>query len=150
MLTQKRRFVYLAPVKCLVQQKAREWASKFPELSMAELTADSELGSLDYDLILATPEKWKARGDRRVLLLDELQLVNVGGRGDSLEVVVTRNLLHGDRVIALSATVPNIGDVGQWLRVAPSEMLSFGVEHRPVALQKHVLGFKGSNNPFIF
>jgi ATP-dependent RNA helicase HelY len=78
------RFVYLAPVKSLVQQQFHSWSKKHSDLRIAEMTSDCDQTSLDYDLILATPEKWRAKGDVRCLLLDELHLVNAEGRGGSL------------------------------------------------------------------
>src|SRR4051812_15648108 len=42
------------------------------------------------------------------------------------------------RFIALSATAPNIPEIGKWLR---ARTFVFGDEYRPVPLQCHVLGY---------
>ena len=63
----------------------------------------------------------------RLFLIDEVHVLNEPKRGATLEVVVSRMKTMGKRnkdsssfsnsvrIIALSATVPNIGDLGEWL-----------------------------------
>ena len=47
------------------------------------------------------------------------------------------------RVVAVSATIPNLRDVGDWLGCgAERGVVSFGEEYRPVQLQRVVLGYK--------
>ena len=58
--------------------------------------------------------------------------------------------LNNPRIIAVSATIPNINEVGDWLRVPPALVKIFGEEYRPVPIKKVVLGFKSTNNPFTF
>lgn len=58
--------------------------------------------------------------------------------------------LNNPRIIAVSATIPNINEVAEWLRVPSTLVKVFGEEYRPVPLQKVVIGFKSSNNPFTF
>ena len=54
------------------------------------------------------------------------------------------------RFIALSATIPNMDDIAEWLG-APSEgVLRFGDEFRPVKLEYKVLGFYPAKNDFLF
>ena len=52
--------------------------------------------------------------------------------------------------MAVSATIPNIKEVAQWLKVPKDLIFNFGNEYRPVKLQKIVLGFKSANNDFNF
>lgn len=131
------------------------------------------------DLLVATAEKWDSatRGigsgtpselsnEVCLLLLDEVhQLGNM--RGASFEAVVTRMLAAQEdsalqanaggrrfpvgslRVIAVSATVPNIADIGRWLRVSPEHMKVFDGSYRPVLLEHHVVGFT-ARNPWLF
>lgn len=54
------------------------------------------------------------------------------------------------RIIAVSATIPNIGEVGEWLKVPKHNICVFGEEYRPVKINKVVLGFKPTGNPFTF
>lgn len=58
--------------------------------------------------------------------------------------------LNNPRIIAVSATIPNISEVGEWLKVPSSLVKMFGEEYRPVPINKVVLGFKSTNNPFTF
>ncbi len=45
------------------------------------------------------------------------------------------------RYLAISATIQNIGDVAEWLRVPPEGTLVFGEETRPVKLTTVVKGY---------
>lgn len=54
------------------------------------------------------------------------------------------------RIIAVSATIPNIKDIAEWLEVASSDVKIFGGEHRAVQIEKHVLGFNMVKNEFQF
>jgi ATP-dependent DNA helicase HFM1/MER3 len=57
------------------------------------------------------------------------------------------------RVIAVSATVPNLDDFGQWLSNSNGTnaiVRSFGEEFRPVQLQRHVFGYPEVTNQFAF
>jgi ATP-dependent DNA helicase HFM1/MER3 len=54
------------------------------------------------------------------------------------------------RIIAVSATIPNIKDIAEWLEVAPDDIEIFGGEHRAVQLEKHVLGYNMVKNEFQF
>ncbi len=92
-------------------------------------------------------------------MIDEVHVVSEPRRGAVLEAVVSRmQILSGGgaikaRIVALSATVPNINDFAEWLRddKGPAEVKLFGEEFRPVQLQRVVLGYPSNNqNPFIF
>jgi ATP-dependent DNA helicase HFM1/MER3 len=60
------------------------------------------------------------------------------------------------RFVALSATVPNSGDICFWLGKnpttpdAPANLEVFGPEFRPVQLQRYVYGFQWNGNEFQF
>jgi len=69
-----------------------------------------------------------------------------------LEAIVSRimSLNSKVRIIAVSATIPNIHEVAEWLKVPTNSVCIFGDAYRPVKLNKVVLGFKNSGNPFLF
>lgn len=89
-------------------------------------------------------------------------------RGATLEVVVSRmkavsaefkkeanNANKSIRIVAVSATVPNLEDIALWMKNddgSPAEMKRFGEEYRPVRLERHVIGYPHSQspNPFAF
>lgn len=87
-----------------------------------------------------------------LLLLDEIHMLNIENRGATLEAVVTRikTLNPAVRIIAASATIPNIGEVSAWLGVSKQATKVFGEEYRPVKIIRHVLGYKQHQNAFIF
>ncbi|PWZ28079.1 ATP-dependent DNA helicase MER3 [Zea mays] len=134
--------IYIAPSKALVQEKLRDWNMKLGPLGIncLEMTGDGEFCNTkaihDADLILTTPEKFDSMSrhgiksgrlgffcDIALVLIDEVHLLN-DPRGAALEAVVSRikmlsrhdNMksfpLANVRLIAVSATIPNIEDIG--------------------------------------
>lgn len=129
---------------------------------------DCNLGELrNYNLILTTPEKWDVITRRwkensnlmqmvKLFMIDEVHLLNDSARGHTLEAVVSRMKTisaasqrhHANdynalriRYIAVSATIPNLEDVGQWLGGNSSVVFQFGEDKRPVQLRKVVMGY---------
>ncbi|XP_055059840.2 probable ATP-dependent DNA helicase HFM1 isoform X1 [Misgurnus anguillicaudatus] len=177
------RAVYMAPIKALCSQRYENWMQKFGPLGLKckELTGDTEIDDIfeiqDAHLILTTPEKWDSMTTRwkdncllssvRLFLIDEIHVVKDKTRGATLEVVVTRmKTMHSCslavnseskasiRFVAVSATIPNIQDISEWLsdESGPATCLAMDESHRPVKLRQVVLGFPcGSNqNEFKF
>ncbi|OEL17758.1 ATP-dependent DNA helicase MER3-like protein [Dichanthelium oligosanthes] len=134
--------IYIAPSKALVQEKLRDWKTKLGPLGIncLEMTGDNEFycnkAINDADLILTTPEKFDSMSrhgirdgalgffsDIALVLIDEVHLLN-DPRGAALEAVVSRIKMlsrHGNmksaplanvRFVAVSATIPNIEDIG--------------------------------------
>ncbi|KAF8254053.1 putative DEAD/DEAH box DNA helicase [Wilcoxina mikolae CBS 423.85] len=168
------KVVYQAPTKALCAERKRDWEKKFCNLGLVctELTGDTDQAQLSNvrsgDLIVTTPEKWDSMTRRwqdhrklldmvRLFLIDEVHILKES-RGATLEVVVSRMRSIGSNVrfVALSATVPNSGDICSWLGKNPTtpddpaNLEVFGPEFRPVQLQKYVYGFQGSGNEFQF
>nr|XP_046265686.1 probable ATP-dependent DNA helicase HFM1 isoform X2 [Scatophagus argus] len=171
------KVVYMAPIKALCSQCFESWNKKFGPLGLSckELTGDTEVDDFfeiqDSHIILTTPEKWDSMTRKwkdncllqlvRLFLIDEVHVVNDATRGATLEVVVSRmkavqayrrtqNPETGlsMRFVAVSATVPNISDIANWLsnESGPATYLEMGESHRPVKLRKVVLGFPCSSN----
>lgn len=122
---------------------------------------------LNADVILTTAEKWdsltrnaSSRGapdilsEISLLFIDEIHHVG-DSRGGILESVITRMFVTSDhlkrnrssshassmRVIALSATIKNVEEVGRWLRVDPKDIKQFDQSYRPIALEYKVLPY---------
>ena len=157
--------LYLAPIKSLCQEKCTQWTRKFKNrLKVVEVTGDSaDNGTnqvLSPHIAIGTPEKIDFLSRQsldylkriRLLLIDEIHMLNFEERGATLEAVVSRvmSLNNKVRIIAVSASIPNIEEVGEWLRVPPQSIGVFGEDYRPVAIDKVVMGFKGTGNPFTF
>ncbi|XP_078310394.1 putative ATP-dependent DNA helicase HFM1 isoform X2 [Crassostrea virginica] len=133
------------------------------------------------NIIFTTPEKWDSMTRRWrdnavimqsicLFLIDEIHVLSDATRGATMEAVVSRmktiqaamNRLPGDsghvtlrlRFVAVSATIPNISDIAEWLGdKEPAVTFNMGDNLRPVRLRKVVLGFpfddqKGSDFQF--
>lgn len=141
------RMIYIAPIKALCAEKFADWKGKFEPLGVktAEVTGDTEMKDFwdlpDCNLILTTPEKWNSITRRwrqnvnfvrmiRLVMIDEVHILNDQFRGPVLEAVVSRmRSIHrfvewdgGEsavvdpmRIIALSATAPNVADLAAWV-----------------------------------
>ena len=163
--TSKGQVVYLAPLKALCQERKLDWSRRLGRIGLkcVEVTGDSEESDLNNfrkaDVVLATPEKWDSvtrRGFAQVslLLIDEVHILEQEGRGATLEAVVSRmKLLIGKReqslrIIAISATIPNIEDIAAWLDT--KLVLNYDSSYRPVPLTTKVLGYQKAQNQFKF
>ncbi|XP_069795276.1 probable ATP-dependent DNA helicase HFM1 isoform X2 [Narcine bancroftii] len=172
------KIVYMAPIKALCNQRYEDWKEKFGPIGLIckELTGDTEMD--DYfeiqnaHIIITTPEKWDTMTRKwrdnslvqlvRLFLIDEAHVVKDESRGATLEVVVSRmKTVHLAasrsssqpvdktlRFVAVSATIPNVEDVAEWLsdRKEPGISMKIDESHRPVKLRKVVLGFPCSNS----
>lgn len=177
--THQVKAVYVAPIKALCQEKIMDWKNKFDKfgLQVLELTGDSDVSDFSEfqaaNIIITTPEKWdsltrKWKDNKRLisnialLLLDEVHLLNTEERGATLEAVVTRMKIISRlpelsntpssalRILAISATIPNIEDIAAWLNVPQEHILKFGEELRPIPLEKHVFGYDMNKNIYTF
>ncbi|KAI8922947.1 P-loop containing nucleoside triphosphate hydrolase protein [Entophlyctis helioformis] len=172
------KVVYVAPTKALCSERVRDWQHKFSSLGLTcqELTGDTDLRQTTEiqrcNILVTTPEKWDTTTRRwhdlrhfmnmlRLVLLDEVHMLKEESRGATLEVIVSRmKTIHHElganalRIVAISATVPNIADVAEWLcnaRGEPAALQVFGEAYRPVKLVKEVLGYHVSGgNSFVF
>ncbi|KAJ2245412.1 ATP-dependent DNA helicase MER3, partial [Coemansia sp. RSA 455] len=166
-----KKALYLAPLKSLCAEKAAEWTSRYIrcELQCTEIVGGDANSALEETrsasqvfsqshIICTTPEKFVALaggvtlpnlatllGSVGLVLVDECHMVGTN-RGASLELAVSliRANAGQARIIAVSATVGNIGDVAEWLadrNSGAAKQLVFGEEYRPVPLTKVVLGY---------
>ncbi|XP_059489970.1 probable ATP-dependent DNA helicase HFM1 isoform X2 [Neocloeon triangulifer] len=171
------KIVYMAPVKALCSERQTDWTEKFGPLGLSctEVTGDMELkynsALREHQIILTTPEKWDSMTRRwkdnkalvqhvKLILIDEVHLLNEDRRGPILEAVVSRMKtvqlslelenkaqtygVEGIRFLAVSATIPNVEDITKWLGVRSKlEPMSFSIseDQRPVKLKKVVYGY---------
>ncbi|XP_024992174.1 DExH-box ATP-dependent RNA helicase DExH17 [Cynara cardunculus var. scolymus] len=172
--------IYISPSKALVQEKLRSWNQKLGSwgINCLELTGDNESYSVrniqEADIVLTTPEKFDAVtrfgikdgglsffSDISLVLIDEVHLLN-DPRGAALEAIVSRikmiscspqmgkSPLAHVRFLAVSATIPNIDDLAEWLMVPIQGIKRFGEEMRPVKLTTKVFGYAPAKNDFLF
>ena len=160
-----KKVVYIAPMKALAQEVVDKFSSKLKPLGLIvrELTGDMQLTRAEAqsaNVIVTTPEKWdvvtrKSGNDDNslgnqcgLLIIDEVHLL-ADERGAVIESVVSR--LHRlvesrqrqQRIVGLSATLPNYEDVAEFLQVPERGLFYFGPEHRPVPLQQTFIGVTG-------
>ncbi|KAH9104506.1 hypothetical protein AeMF1_019437 [Aphanomyces euteiches] len=116
-----------------------------------------------------------ALGSVGLLVVDEIHTLADGIRGSTLESVITRMmyccsnysntddcsplsvllvtnanvlfLLPIRRIVAASATLPNIKDVGHWIGCSDDMIFEFGFEYRP---DLKVIGLQSFGNEFLF
>ncbi|XP_031193013.1 probable ATP-dependent DNA helicase HFM1 isoform X2 [Mastomys coucha] len=144
-------------------------------LNCKELTGDTVMDDLfeiqHANIIMTTPEKWDSMTRKwrdnsfiqlvRLFLIDEVHVIKDENRGPTLEAVVSRMKTVQSlsraldsaspapvRFVAVSATIPNAEDIAEWLSDGerPAVCLKMDESHRPVKLQKVVLGFPCSSN----
>ena len=157
--------LFLAPLRALTNEKEREW-ERFEELgySVYVVTGERDLNSRKAeraDVLVMTPEKadsaTRKHDSRRYsfvtdidcCIIDEVHLLDSEQRGSVLEVTISRlRRLCDPRVVALSATMPNVEDVAAWLDAPEESTFSFGDEYRPVPLEADVTTYTHGENAF--
>ena len=78
----------------------------------------------EYDLIISTSEKLDSLirhktewiGDVKIVVIDEIHLINDPSRGPTLEILITilREMIDA-QIIGLSATIGNPKELSKWL-----------------------------------
>ncbi len=157
--------LFIAPLRALTNEKESEW-ERFEELgySVYVVSGERDLNprrAERADVLVTTPEKadsatrkhdsarYSFITDIDCIVIDEVHLLDSEKRGAVLEVTVSRlRRLQDPRVVALSATMPNIGDVAEWLDAPPETTYEFGDEYRPVELETGVKTYSHGSNAF--
>ena len=121
--------VYLVPLKALASEKYKEYQDLFKEtpykviMSIGDIDSDS--GYLaNYDIIILTTEKLDSLlrhkvswiKEVKVVVADEIHLLNDPSRGPTLEILITllKSILK-PQLIGLSATIGNPQELANWL-----------------------------------
>eukprot|EP01018_Ginkgo_biloba_P013775 Gb_27895 [translate_table: standard] len=160
------RSVYIAPVEALAKERYRDWEQKFGKglgLRVVELTGETgtDLKLLEKgQIIISTPEKWDALSRRwkqrklvqqvSLFIVDELHLIG-GEGGPILEVVVSRmryissQIENRIRIVALSTSLANAKDLGEWIGATAHGLFNFPPGVRPVPLEIHIQGVDIAN-----
>ncbi len=137
-LLEGKKVIYTSPLKALTREKWDSWTRKFGEkgYKIAIITGDYRLTDKrikelnEANIILCTSEmldhrtrnmtseksEWLAKAG--LLILDEVQMIGMKDRGDKLEAGLMRFTLinPGCRLILLSGTMPNSGEIAGWIR----------------------------------
>ncbi|XP_057451214.1 DExH-box ATP-dependent RNA helicase DExH12-like [Lotus japonicus] len=160
------RVVYIAPIEALAKERYRDWERKFGgglKLRVVELTGETatDLKLLEKSqIIISTPEKWDALSRRwkqrkqvqqvSLFIIDELHLIG-GQGGPVLEVIVSRmryiasQVENKIRIVALSTSLANAKDLGEWIGATSHGLFNFPPGVRPVPLEIHIQGIDIAN-----
>jgi replicative superfamily II helicase len=157
--------LFVAPLRALTNEKESEW-ERFEDLgySVYVVTGERDLNprrAERADVLVMTPEKLDSATrkhdsprysfvtDVDCVVIDEVHLLDSESRGGVLEVTVSRlRRLCDPRIVALSATMPNVEDVAAWLDAPPETTFEFGDEYRPVDLHAGVKTYSHGQNSF--
>ncbi|HMB49705.1 MAG TPA: DEAD/DEAH box helicase, partial [Natronoarchaeum rubrum] len=157
--------LFMAPLRALTNEKESDW-ERFEELgfSVYVVTGERDLNprrAERADILVMTPEKadsaTRKHDTRRysfitdvdVCVIDEVHLLDSEKRGSVLEVTISRlRRLCDPRIVALSATMPNVDDVAAWLDAPEETTFQFGDEYRPVDLHADVRTYTHGENSF--
>uniref|UniRef100_A0A0D9VYU9 U5 small nuclear ribonucleoprotein 200 kDa helicase n=1 Tax=Leersia perrieri TaxID=77586 RepID=A0A0D9VYU9_9ORYZ len=151
--------VYITPIEALAKERYKDWERKFGELAcVVELTGETaaDLKLLDKgEVIISTPEKWDALSRRwkqrkqiqqvSLFIVDELHLIG-SENGHNLEIIISRmrhianHIGSNIRIVALSASLANAKDLGEWIGTTSHSLFSFSPAVRPVPLEIHIQG----------
>ena len=143
-LEQSGKCFYTTPIKALSNQKFRELVATYGEDRVGLLTGDISING-DAPVVVMTTEVLRnmlyAASDTLVGLLhvvmDEVHYLADRDRGAVWEEVIL-HLPESVTVTALSATVSNAEEFGDWLQTVRGDTQIVVEEHRPVPLWQHV------------
>ncbi|MBI2582633.1 DEAD/DEAH box helicase [Candidatus Woesearchaeota archaeon] len=139
--------IYLVPLKALGSEKYKEYLNVFRgseyKVGLSTGDVDSESDYLaKYDVLILTTEKLDSLlrhkvgwlSEVKVVIVDEIHLLNDASRGPTLEIILTllKNLIK-PQIIGLSATIGNPKELAEWL-----EATLVIDEWRPVELKKGI------------
>lgn len=147
LLKEPGKALYVVPLKALAREKYEE-LKFFEKLGLKVGISTGDLDDSNprlgrYDIIVCTSEKADSLlrhkvswvNDVKVLVIDEIHLINDPNRGPTLEVIISRfkALNPKTQIIALSATISNATELSIWL-----EGKLIQSDWRPVPLREGV------------
>jgi ATP-dependent RNA helicase HelY len=144
-LAEGRKCFYTTPIKALSNQKYGDLVRRYGGDSVGLLTGDNSING-EAPVVVMTTEVLRNMlyGGSATLaglgyvVLDEVHYLADAYRGAVWEEVII-HLPESVRVVALSATVSNAEEFGDWLTQVRGGTTVIVDEHRPVPLWQHVL-----------
>ena len=160
------RAVFVAPTEALCQHRFEAWGRRFGGglgKRVVKLTGETavDLKLMERgDIVVATPQQWDVLSRRwkqrklvqtvSLFIVSELHLIG-GAEGPTLEIIVSRmryiaaQTSNTLRIVALSASVANAKDLGDWMGASSHGLFNFPQSVRPVPLEIHIQGFSMDN-----
>jgi len=141
-IAENRQIIYTAPIKALSNQKFRDFSTDYKD-KIGIMTGDVIINP-EAPVLIMTTEIFRniifdAEEDRLdgidTVIFDEIHYINDIQRGTVWEESIIFAPQH-IKFICLSATIPNIGEFGDWMRqvrTIPIETIT--EHHRPVPLK---------------
>src|SRR5579859_4963499 len=144
-LAQGRKCFYTTPIKALSNQKYGDLVKRYDHDTVGLLTGDNNING-DAPVVVMTTEVLRnmlytgsqALAGLGYVVLDEVHYLADSSRGAVWEEVII-HLPESVRVVALSATVSNAEEFGDWLDQVRGGTTVIVDEHRPVPLWQYVL-----------
>jgi len=144
-LSQQTRCFYTTPIKALSNQKFSEFAELYGSENVGLLTGDNSING-DAPIVVMTTEvlrnmlyeQSQSVGALTHVVMDEVHYLADRSRGAVWEEVII-HLPQTVSVVALSATVSNAEEFGDWLRTVRGDTHVVVEEHRPTPLLQHVM-----------
>ncbi len=138
-----KRVVYTAPIKALSNQKYRDFRRRFGDASVGIHTGDVTMNP-EADVLIMTTEIFRnlilenspRLGNVYYTVFDEIHYLDDPERGTVWEesiILAPKDI----RFMCLSATVPNIHELAEWMgRVRSTSVTVIEETHRPVPLKQ--------------
>ena len=144
-LAQGRKCFYTTPIKALSNQKYNDLLRRYDSAKVGLLTGDNSVNG-NAPVVVMTTEVLRnmlyagspALRNLGYVVLDEVHYLADRSRGAVWEEVII-HLPESVRVVALSATVSNAEEFGDWLAQVRGGTEVIVDEHRPVPLWQHML-----------
>ncbi len=145
----RRKAVYLVPLKALAAEKWADFQRKYAPYGLRVLVSSRDHREFDaafergeFDLAVVVYEKLAQLLVRRperirqleLVIADELEILSDPERGPLVEIVLTRLLDAGVRLVGMSAVLGDADALAEWMQ---AELLQF--DRRPVDLRYGVL-----------
>lgn len=143
-LKHQRRAFYTTPIKALSNQKYSEFSKMLGEENVGLLTGDTSING-DAPVVVMTTEvarnmiySGKDLSDLGAVVLDEVHYLSDRFRGPVWEEVIIHMPRHV-QIVALSATVSNAEEFGDWIDQVRGGCAVIVSETRPVPLYQHMM-----------
>lgn len=144
-LEQGRKCFYTTPIKALSNQKYNDLVRRYGSAKVGLLTGDNSING-DAPIVVMTTEVLRnmlyagsgTLAGLGFVVMDEVHYLADRFRGAVWEEVII-HLPESVRLVALSATVSNAEEFGEWMGEVRGDTSVIVDEHRPVPLWQHML-----------
>ncbi|MGO3887037.1 MAG: DEAD/DEAH box helicase, partial [Mycetocola sp.] len=143
--TMQDKVFYTAPMKAISNQKYQEFSERFGHDNVGLLTGDTSINPRARIVVMTTEvlrnmiyADSDLLDDLSFVVMDEVHYLADRFRGAVWEEIII-HLSPETRLVALSATVSNAEEFGDWIQTVRGNTSVIVSEHRPVPLNQHAL-----------